>query len=566
LRTQRSILNYASGILFTVATLLTAFFTTPLLVGWLGDQRLGAYRMIIGWLGYLTLLDFGLGGALSPLLARALVRGDTQVLRGTLAAGTRAYLRLTLMILVVGLVMTPLVVLTVAGLDAVGLPRPVVGALQRLGHLIHLAVAKVELPRPVVGALQPVTARKWLSPLLVGDLRLAWMMSLFSFLPLGLAPFRTFADARQRGYWVNVLMTVQCLLITALSLLFAWSGWGITGQTCAYSLGIITFFSMLAWDGLKHAPGLLGSALTAPQDQAIRLAIWNLSLPTFVFSLSGRIGLLSDELVVGGFLGPAMALSLFLTARLPTLAQAQLQAIGASTWASLAELHAQGAHDTFNRRLVELTTLVAVLGIAVLGPIAAYGQTFFHLWMRGKTVPFGGDAVVVVASLNAFLLGLFSLWGWCFAGTGQVRRMVVPTIIATVINLVASLLLTWQLGLVGPVLGTLVANATISLWWLPILLRTVFGVSLRALFRAVAWPLVWGVPYAGALWWVSHAHQPWGWTGLIAEMGVAALGFLVVSGLVILSPTDRTLWRLRLRDMWAMLSRKAGRAEPASRR
>ena len=122
MRTQRSLLNYASGILFTVATLLTAFFTTPLLVGWLGDARLGAYRMIIGWYGYLTLLDFGLGGLLSPLLARALGKGDTHALRGTLATGTRAYLRLTLLILCVGLAMTPLVVWQV------GVPSSLVGS------------------------------------------------------------------------------------------------------------------------------------------------------------------------------------------------------------------------------------------------------------------------------------------------------------------------------------------------------------------------------------------------------------------------------------------------------
>jgi O-antigen/teichoic acid export membrane protein len=516
LRTQRSILNYASGMLFTVATLLTAFFTTPLLVGWLGGVRFIAYRTITDWYGYLTLLDFGLGAALSPLLARALGQGDTQTLQGTLATGIRAYLRLTLLILAVGLAMTPLI------------------------------VWQVQVPRA-----------------LVGDLRLAWIVSLLSFLPVGLAPFRTFAEARQRSYWVNVLMTVQCLLITALSLLFAWAGWGMTGQAWAFSLGIMAFFLMLAWDGLKRHPELLGSVLTAPSNREIRMAIWGLSVPSLLLSLSGRIGLLSDNLVAIGILGADPALSLFLTVRLASLVQVQLQSIGASSWAGLAELHARGDHDTFNRRLVELTTLVAVVGVAALGPIAAYGQPFFHLWMHGKPVVFGGNKVIIIASINAFLLGLFSLWGWCFAGTGQVRRLVAPTIVATVINLAASLLLTRWLGLIGPALGTLAANVTISLWWLPIQLRAVFGVSLRALFRAVAWPLVWGVPYAGALWWVGHVHKPWGWPGLIAEMGVAALAFLVVSGIAILSPTDRALWRLRLLSMAALMrGRAAGASAP----
>jgi len=507
LRTQRSLLNFATGIVFTAVTTLTALFTTPLLICWLQQERFGAYRMITDWYGYLTLLDFGLGGALSPLLARALGQGDTQVLRGTLAAGMRAYLRLTLLILCVGLAMTPLVVL-------------------------------------VVGV----------RPALAGDLRLAWIVILLSFLPLGLAPFRTFAEAHQRGYWVNVLLTVQCLLITALSLLFAWTGWGITGQSWAFALGIITFYLMLAWAGLRHDPGLWSSPLAAPPAPEIRRAIWNLSLPTLLVSLSGRIGLLSDNLVAGGFLGPAMATALYVTVRLASLAQAQLQAIGAASWAGLAELHAQGNRDTFNQRLVELTTLVAVLGLAVLGPIAAYNRHFFNLWVGPKLVTSGGgDLVIVIAAVNAFLLGLFSLWGWCFAGTGRVRLIVVPSAIATAINLAASLFLTWRLGLVdpvlgiaGPVLGTLVANLAVNLWYLPILLRRSFSISLSAMVMGVAWPLAWGLPYAAGLWWLAHAHRPWGWPGLIAEMSGAALGFLILSSVVILSATDRALWRARL--------------------
>jgi hypothetical protein len=70
---------------------------------------------------------------------------------------------------------------------------------------------------------------------------------------------------------------------------------------------------------------------------------------------------------------------------------------------------------------------------------------------------------------------------------------------------------------------------------------------------------VWGVPYALGLWWITHVHQPWGWPGLIAEMSLAALGFLVLSGAAILSPTDRALWRLRLLGLRQLMRGGAGR-------
>jgi O-antigen/teichoic acid export membrane protein len=487
-------LTYSSGIVFTAATTLTALVTTPLLLHWLGKDRFGAIRMITGWYGYLTLLDLGLGAALSPLLARALGQDDTRVLRGTLGAGIRTYLKLTLLALFVGLSMTPLIIW--------------------------------QVPVP---------------PGQMNDLRLAWFVIVLSFLPMGLAPLRTLAEARERGYWVNSLMTVQCLLITALSLLLAWAGWGLTGQAWAFSLGIFTFFGMLAWGEFREHPRLLSAAWSAPADPEIVGAIRRLSVPSLLIILSGRVGLLSDNIVAGGILGTAMAASLDTTVRLAGLAQAQLQAVGAASWAALAGLHAQGDHNTFNRRLLELTKIVAFLGLAVLGPVAAYNRQFFDLWVGQKLVAYGGSAVTVVASANAFLLGLFSLWGWCFAGTGQVRRLLGPTITGTVVNLAASLILTHQMGLVGPALGTLVANLTVNLWWLPILICRSFRISMRALFQAVAWPLVWGVPYALGLWWIAHSHHVWGWIGLAAEAGGAAVAFLILGELL---PASRwTCWR-----------------------
>jgi O-antigen/teichoic acid export membrane protein len=492
-------LTYGAGIVFTAVTMLTALFTTPLLLRWLGDARFGAFRMITGWYGYLTLIDLGIGAALSPLLVRALGQGDTRVLRGTLGAGIKTYVKLTFIAICVGVTMLPLI------------------------------MWQVQVP-----------------PAQMYELQLAWIVIVLSFLPMGMAPLRALAEARQRGYWVNSLMTVQCLLITALSLVLAWAGWGITGQAWAFSLGIITFFALLAWGEIRDNPRLMRSAWSAPADPEIMRTIRSLSVPSLLIILGGRVGLLSDNIVAGGFLGPAMAASLDITVRLAGLAQGQLQAVGAATWAALAGLHAQGDHKTFNRRLLELTKVVALLGLAVLGPIAAYNRQFFDLWVGPKLVTYGGNKVIVIAAFNALLLGLFSLWGWCFAGTGQVRKLVAPTLTATVVNLAASLFLTHQIGLAGPALGTLVANLTITLWWLPILIRRNFGVSLRALFWAVAWPLVWGTPYAAGLWWVAHSHHVWGWFGLAAEAGGAALAFLVLGGFVILSPAERALWRVRL--------------------
>ena len=255
--------------------------------------------------------------------------------------------------------------------------------------------------------------------------------------------------------------------------------------------------------------------------------------------------------------------TLFLTQRLAVLAQAQLQGIGSAAWAGLAELYARGELGTFRRRLIELTNMVAILGVAILGPIVAYNRHFFALWVPSQS--YGGDLVVLVAAANALLLGLSSLWNWCFVGTGQVR-LVLPLVVAgSVLNLAASVSLTWWFrSMSGPLLGTTLAALAVNLWIMPLLLRQTFGVSLRALARAVATPLAWGVLYTSGLWWLANIHTPRGWLGLAAETGLAALGFLALAWFVLLNPTDRDLWRQRLSGLLPKRGRGREPSDPAT--
>ena len=255
---------------------------------------------------------------------------------------------------------------------------------------------------------------------------------------------------------------------------------------------------------------------------------------------------MTDNLVVGGMLGAALVTTLFFTQRLAVLAQTLLQGIGSATWASFADLHARGEHATFNRRLVELSRLVAVLSVAGLGPIVAYNRHFVGVWM-GPEFTYGGEAVIIIAAINAFLIAQFSLWGWCFSATGQTHRVVVSSIAAAVVNVAASIALTRSLGLIGPLLGSTVAFVAVSLWNFPWLLGRVFGTSIAALVRAVLVPLACGLPYAWGLWWVAQHHQPLGRIGLAAEMGLACprVRGSAAAGDPLERGRPHFLWRLR---------------------
>ncbi len=457
-------------------------------------------RTLSDWFGHLTLLELGLAGALGPVLAWALAQPDRAGLREAMAAGFRAF-----------------------------------------GLVAALALAAGALLVAFAPRLVPV------DPGLAADLRLACLMGVAGLLVYPLYPLRILLEAEQRGYAATGYGVAQGLLITALALLFARIGWGITGQFIALTGGLVLFFALVALDAGRRHPALRALHWAEGRGGESARKLWRLNTPTLLTGLAGRVGLLTDNTVVALVLGPAAVAPLFLTQRLIGVAAGQLLNVGNASWAALAELHALGRRDTFNARLLDLTRLVSGLAVAALVPIAAYNHHFVVRWVG--TAGFAGDAVSALAAVNGWMLALLSLWGWCFSGTGQVRTLVPSALASAAVNLAASVILTRAIGVAGPLVGTAIGLGGTSLWMVPLYLRRAFGIPVSALARAALGPLAWGAPAALALRWLARTHQPAGWIALGAEMAGGALVLLAVWWRLALTEAERGEFRERWKVM-----------------
>ncbi|MEA5581399.1 MATE family efflux transporter [Nodularia harveyana UHCC-0300] len=500
-RTGRSVVNFSSGIMLQVMTLGIGIISTPLLLSWLGDERYGAFRAANDWGNYLNLLELGVSGSLMALLAKAVGMGDPKEIRLTLATGIRAYLKI-------------MIVMVLAGVG--------------LGLFITRLV-------PVEGVL-------------VGELQTGYWLAFIGIFLLPLTPFRLLADASQRSYFANLFIIFQSLIITSLALLLARGGFGITGQYIAALAGGVAFQVLMCWDGLRRYPDVFSAIMDSKAQKPIEKKLWQLNWSAFTLNLSGQVGLFTDNIIISYSLSPATVVPFFVTQRLAALAQSQIQGIGNATWAALADLYAKGERERFNARLIELTRLVAVMGVTFMVAIAAYNHHFIRLWVGEDR--FGGDGVTFLAVSNGFLLGILSLWGWCFSGTGNQPKLVLPSILAAGINFIASIICTRFLGIIGPLLGTFIAFTTVSLWQLPLLMREVFSTSVKQLFLAVVQPLAVGIPYGLVIWYIAKSHTPWGWIGLGIEMSLAALIYLIIAWLLVLNESERQQWRDRLKMLY----------------
>ena len=497
-RTGRSIFNFSSGLLLQAITLGIGIVSTPLLLHWLGDERYGAFRAASDWANYLTLLELGISGSLLSFLAKAIGIGERKQILLTLVTGIKAYLKIMLMMILAGIV---------------------------LGFFItHLV--------PVQGHL-------------VSELQNGYWLGFLGIFLLPLNPFQLLANASQRSYFINGLIILQSLVITSLTLLLAWKGWGITGQYLAVLVGNIIFQILASWDGLRRYSDVFSVVKDTQAQTPIEKQLWQLNRSSFILRLSGQLSLLADNIIISYFLSPATVVPFFVTQRLASIAQAQVQGIGNSTWAALADLHAKGEIQKFNNKLIELTRLVAVMAITFMIPIMAYNHYFIKLWLGEAR--FGGDLLTLLATCNGLLLGIFSLWSWCFLATGHQPKLVLISTLSVSVNFPVSIICTHYLGIIGPLLGTFIAFMTVNSWWSPLILKKVYGISVKQIFWAIVKPLSVGIPYGLIAWWIAKNHTPWGWFGLAIEMGVTALIYLCLAWFLVLASEERLEWGNKLR-------------------
>jgi O-antigen/teichoic acid export membrane protein len=495
-RTRNSAWNLAAGVSYALASAAASLMATPLLLRWLGAERLGAYRALTDWVWYLSYFELGFSGALMAAFAARIGQDDPAAVTRMLAAGLRAYGHVMLAQLAVGLVL--------------------------------------------VLALPYLIARTEVSE---SELRLAGAVALLLFVGTPLLVFRALAEARQRGYLNWSLLTMQVLLMNGLLLAAAHFGWGLMGLSAAFVAAQLPPLLVLTWDGLQGYRG----AWRAVAEPAERAALWKLSWPTFIHGLTDKIGLVSDNLIIAGLLGSAAVVPFFLSLQLALFAQFLLRGFGNATWAGLADLHARGEADKFRARLLELTGIVSGLGLALLLPVATYNRFFVALWV-GREI-YAGEAVTRLACLNALLWAVYALWGWALLGTGHIRQWMPFAVLSTLVNVVLSVSGTVRFGVVGPLLGTTTGLLLITSWALPHTLQRAFAIPVWTLWRAALTPLRWSLLYAVMLWVLAIYAPPVGWLGFITMAGLAMIGGLALWWRFSLGREEREEWQARLKNI-----------------
>jgi len=358
--------------------------------------------------------------------------------------------------------------------------------------------------------------------------------------------FRSYLEATQRGYLVNVALLAQSLIVTALSVLFAWKGFGLVGQSLASLCGLVMFVGLIAaWSmPLLSAHPSTGRSPMSPRE------LWSLSWPLAAAAAGNRLNLMTDTIVVGKLLGVGDVAMLFLTQRILLLCAGQVNALASASWAALAELRHSGQTVAFGLRLGELTRLMVGAGLVLVGTVAAFSRDFVTLWVGPQL--YGGDLLCLATLASAVVFAFILPYTWAIDVAGDARHRLLPSTIGSVLNLALSVVFVRRLGVAGVALGTLCAYLLTDAWYCPLLVGRRYGVRLEPIVASASRGLGVGLPWVALVWVLTRLRTaPVTWMSFITQGAVVGAAALVYCWFLVMNTKDRNDWSHRLRSLAA---------------
>ena len=243
--------NAAANGVARIVSIGTSFLLTPLILGAVGTEAFGLWILIGSIVAYASLLDLGIGGAVTKYVAEHRARGETTETRAVIGTGLRLYLAVGAVVALLGVAISPLI----PGLLGV--------------------------PPDLVSTATATTAA----------------MSIGLGIAIPCATATAVLRGLQRYDLAASIAIVGSVLSAGLTLLALALGWGIVGIV-VIGIPVPVLTQLLAFAAVRRiAPDLTTGPRPTVPGTARR--IFGFSWPLFLLDVAGRLQAKSDEIVVG---------------------------------------------------------------------------------------------------------------------------------------------------------------------------------------------------------------------------------------------------------------------------
>jgi O-antigen/teichoic acid export membrane protein len=468
---QSTVANYVGK--FTALGI--GFLLTPFILHHVGTTGFGLWVLVGSIVGYGSLFDFGISGAVAKYVAEYRSKGEIENAHSVVATALSLYSILGLIAIILSVAVVPL------------LPH-----LFRVPPAEHMTVT-------------------WLALLMGSTVGIAIPCTAATAVLQGL----------QRFDLLNVITVAGALIYGATTVAVLLLGGGLIGLAAIRIPSMLILQVPAIWFIKRLAPEL-HFGWSGASRRLVRMVV-SYSWSLFVLRVAGRFQLQSDEIVIGAFLRISAvtpyALALTLANTVNTLTDQFLSVL----LPLASELHAENDQA----RLRGLYTTSTRLTLAILLPLGCtlclLARPILTVWVG--TAYAGYAYLVIILTLARLIDTSQYAAGSILQGIARQRPVAVVSLCVGVANLGLSIALVHPFGLVGVALGTLIPFALESICFvLPYSMR-VIGVTSTEVLREIVLPaFLPAVPMAAVLYLLVQTVQP---ASLIPLVGVAGAGLIV---------------------------------------
>jgi O-antigen/teichoic acid export membrane protein len=438
---------------------IVGIFLSPFILHRLGDAAFGVWVLIFSITGYYGLFDLGIRSSIIRYVSKYTATDDREKLNGFINTALFSYTGIG----VVSMVLTTLLSSSVERFFKI---PPEMHSQARILLLMVGASVSLGFPLGVFGGM---------------------------------------LEGLQRFYILNWTSIGATLARAVLIVYFLHGGYGLltvalitVGLPILSSIlrGIIVFRLCPIPLGLKYV------------DRESFRHMANYGGTTFLVMAAARLRFRTDELVLGTMMSTVAVTWFNFGARIVDYAQEFVSSLAQVFVPMSSQSEAVGNLDRVRTIYIAGNRVCAFLIFPITAVLIVFGKHIIRIWVGARYVPHSYPVLVIMIIPFTLMLSQAASTRILF-GLGKHQILAVIIVIEGVANLILSIALVPQFGIVGDALGTAIPLSFTYLVFMPRHLKKKIGVPVGTFVReALTLPLLLTLPLVGALWLANRSFYP----------------------------------------------------------
>lgn len=416
-RTKAYIKGFTSTTVQKILTKIIGLIVTPIVLSYLGKDEYGIWIIIGSFLGYMGLMDFGITGSVTQLIAKS------------------------------------------DNVEKVKKINSIVNNSFFLQVIIGLTII-------VLGIVFSFFFPEWFE-IHPDSKDTAWMAFLLATIGYGISfPPKTLKGLIRGKQQIALLVWLEFFLFvltTALNLWMLHLGLGLLalpiGTIMVRLLSYAVFFKMAK----RTFPALHLSIRYFKWQEA--KGIFSVSSIWFIGAMSAVVIYSSDTIIIGSVIGTGVVTVYALTYRLSEFLREFIYTIGGTAMPGLGQLAGQGEINKIKNIFFTMFPLIMNITFAAVLFILLFNEAFVALWVGEEL--YGGNDLNTIFALTLLTTVVFHSFSVVLSSGLNLKAVAISRSLEAILNILISLWLVHDLGIIGVALGTVIASLMTSFWAVP---------------------------------------------------------------------------------------------------